>query len=136
MPGIARARRLIFALIASLVGALATAPGAFAASQPPAGGADLGQVVIATGGATVATAILLWICMSHRSGRIKWLGRLAAFAEKETGVAGGGSLPGAGVRLSPPAGRVRLFWGIFPPIANRPHPRAPPHPPPHLILPC
>ena len=51
-----------------------------AASQPPAAGAGLDQVALATGGAAVATAILLWICISHRNGRIKWLGRLAGFA--------------------------------------------------------
>ena len=95
MRGTSRARRMTFALATALLGALAAAPIASAASQPPAGGSGLDQVAIATGGATVATAILLWICISHRSGRIKWLGRLAAFSERETGVAGWSSLPGA-----------------------------------------
>src|SRR4051794_3138146 len=112
MPGTARARRLIFALAASLLGALASAPGAFAASQPPAGGADLGQVVIATGGATVATAILLWICLAHRSGRIKWVGRLASFAERETGVAGWSSLPGAMLGISLLTAVFGMYWDI------------------------
>src|SRR4051794_41959963 len=93
MPESSRARRTIFATAAALLGALIAAPVASAASQPPAGGAGLDQVALATGMAAVATAILLWICISHRSGRIKWVGRLANFAERETGVAGGGALP-------------------------------------------
>ncbi|MEA2438748.1 MAG: hypothetical protein QOH76_172 [Thermoleophilaceae bacterium] len=112
MPGVARTRRLIFALSASLLGMLAAAPGAFAASQPPAGGADLGQVALATGGATVATAILLWICISHRSGRIKWVGRLAGFAERETGVAGWSSLPGAMLGISLLTAVFGMYWDI------------------------
>src|SRR2546423_13355854 len=95
MRGTTRAQRMTLALAAALVGALVAAPVASAASQPPAAGAGLDQVALATGMAAVATAILLWICISHRNGRIKWVGRLASFAERETGVAGGGSPPRA-----------------------------------------
>src|SRR3954465_2483084 len=92
MPGTSRARRIFFAIAVALLGALVAAPVAPAAGQPPAGGSGLDQVALATGGAAVATAILLWICISHRNGRIKWVGRLANFAERETGVAGWSSL--------------------------------------------
>src|SRR5215212_1865632 len=94
MPASTRTARLLQALAAALLAALAGAPAALAASQPPSGGADIGQVVIATTGATVATAVMLWICVSHRSGRIKWLGKLAGYTERESGVAGWASLPG------------------------------------------
>ena len=83
-----------------------------AASQPPAAGAGLDQVALATGGAAVATAILLWICISHRNGRITWLGRLAGFAERETGVAGWSSLPGAMLGISLLTAVFGMYWDI------------------------
>src|SRR4051795_8137002 len=109
MPQIrSRITRTTQALATAILGILAGAPVASAASQPPAAGAGLDQVAIATGGATIATAILLWICISHRNGRIKWVGKLAAFAERETGVAGRG-LPAGGLLWgSPPTGRFRM----------------------------
>src|SRR3954451_12312012 len=113
MPGhSSRIMRTVQALVTAILGILAGAPVASAASQPPAAGAGLDQVALATGGATVATAILLWICMSHRSGRIKWLGRLAAFAEKETGVAGWSSLPGAMLGISLLTAVFGMYWDI------------------------
>ena len=48
------------------------------ASDPPAAGAELGQVVIATGGALVMTAILVWLGTAYRSGRgglLEWVDR-------------------------------------------------------------
>src|SRR3954451_21796649 len=112
MPGTARAPRLIFALAAALLGALVAAPAALAASQAPAGGAGLDQVALATGGAIVASAILLWICMSHRSGRIKWLGKLADFAERETGTAGWSSLPGGILGICLLTAVFGMYWDI------------------------
>ncbi|MEA2432115.1 MAG: hypothetical protein QOF65_19 [Thermoleophilaceae bacterium] len=112
MPETSRARRMIFALATALLGALIAAPIASAASQPPAGGSGLDQVAIATGGATVATAILLWICISHRNGRIKWVGKLAGFAERETGVAGWSSLPGAMLGISLLTAVFGMYWDI------------------------
>src|SRR4051812_45507184 len=95
MPETSRARRTFFAIAVAVLGALVAAPAASAASQPPAGGSGLDQVALATGGAAVATPILLWICISHPHRRIKWGGRPPDYAEKETGVAGGGPPPGA-----------------------------------------
>ena len=40
-----------------------------AASQP-AGGAAIGQIIIATAGAMVVTALLLWLGFGHRSGKV------------------------------------------------------------------
>jgi hypothetical protein len=107
-----RTRTMIFALAAALLGVLLAAPVASAASQPPAAGAGLDQVALATGMAAVATAILLWICVSHRSGRIKWVGRLANFAERETGVAGWSSLPGAFLGISLLTAVFGMYWDI------------------------
>src|SRR3954471_12218597 len=112
MPETSRARSTFFAIAVALLGALVAAPAASAASQPPAGGSGLDQVAIATGGATVATAILLWVCISHRNGRIKWVGRLANFAERETGVAGWSSLPGAFLGISLLTAVFGMYWDI------------------------
>src|SRR5437764_9121688 len=112
MPGRNRARRSLFAATAALVGALVLAPAASAASQPPAAGAGLDQVALATGMATVAAAVLLWVCISHRNGRIQWVGRVAAFAERETGVAGWSSLPGAFLGISLLTAVFGMYWDI------------------------
>src|SRR3954464_5137578 len=112
MPETSRPRRMFFAIAAALLGTLVAAPVASAASQPPAGGSGLDQVAIATGGAAVATAILLWICISHRNGRIKWVGRLASFAERETGVAGWSSLPGAFLAIPLLTAVFGMYWDI------------------------
>src|SRR3954464_6067602 len=53
MPETSHPRRMFFAIAAALLGPLVAAPGASAASQPPAGGSGLDQVAIATGGAAV-----------------------------------------------------------------------------------
>jgi hypothetical protein len=112
MPETTRARRTFFAVAVALLGMLVAAPVASAASQPPAAGAGLDQVALATGMAGVATAILLWICISHRNGRIKWVGRLASFAERETGVAGWSSLPGAFLGISLLTAVFGMYWDI------------------------
>jgi hypothetical protein len=112
MPETLQVRRLMQALTATLFAALAAAPAAQAASQPPAGGADIGQVVLATGGATIATGILLFICIGHRSGRIKWLGKLANYAERETGVAGWSSLPGGMLGIALLTAVFGMYWDI------------------------
>jgi hypothetical protein len=47
-------------------------------NDPPAAGAELGQVVIATGGALIMTAILVWLGTAYRSGRgglLEWVDR-------------------------------------------------------------
>src|SRR3954469_8761164 len=113
MPGhSSRIIRTVEALVTQILGILAGTPAASAASQPPAAGAGLDQVALASGGAAVATAILLWICISHRSGRIKWLGRLANYAENETGVAGWSSLPGAMLGISLLTAVFGMYWDI------------------------
>jgi hypothetical protein len=112
MPVTTRPRRMLVAIATAMLASLAGAPSALAASQPPAAGAGLDQVAIATGLATVATAVLLWVCISHRSGRIKWLGKLAGFAESETGVAGWSSLPGAMLGISLLTAVFGMYWDI------------------------
>src|SRR3954471_12100345 len=83
-----------------------------ASSTKPAGGAAIGQVIGATLGGLIATAALLWIITAHRSGRIKWVGKLASYAERINGLPGWASLPSAlsgGSRLIAVCG---MYWDI------------------------
>jgi hypothetical protein len=83
-----------------------------AASSPPAGGAGLGQVIGATAGAMLATAVLLWIITAHRAGRIAWVGRLSDFAERQTGLPGWASLPSALIGGSLLIAVFGMYWDI------------------------
>jgi hypothetical protein len=66
-----------------------------AASSPPAGGAPIGQVAIATGFATITTAVLLYLLQGHRSGRSSVLGRIAAFSARVGRIPSWAALPSA-----------------------------------------
>src|SRR4051794_30381384 len=91
---------------------LSTFGSVLAAADPPAGGAAIGQVIIATAGAVVATAVLLWIITAHRAGRIAWVGKLATFAEKQTGLPGWASLPSALIGGSLLIAVFGMYWDI------------------------
>jgi hypothetical protein len=80
----------------------------------PAGGAAIGQIVLATGIASVATAILMVGIMGYRKhpGRDGRLRRLAAFSEKLTGLPSWAALPlgvGGGSLLIALLG---MYWDI------------------------
>jgi len=62
-------------------------------TAPPAGGAELMQVLIATAAATLITAALLYVGFGHRSGRVLWLGRLAQRVEGFFRFPGWAALP-------------------------------------------
>src|SRR4051794_32395140 len=83
-----------------------------AAADPPAGGAAIGQVIGATAGALIATAALIWIIMAHRSGRISWVGKLAALAERHTGLPGWASLPSTMIGVSLLIAVFGMYWDI------------------------
>ncbi len=65
------------------------------AAAPPAGGAALDQVIIATVGAMLLTGVLLYLGLGHRSGRVPYLGRVAGFSERVSGLPGWAALPAA-----------------------------------------
>src|SRR4051812_10181079 len=62
-------------------------------SQPPAQGAAIGQVIGATIGMSLITGGLLWLVHAHRSGRVRFLGRVADRAGREMGTTGWAALP-------------------------------------------
>ncbi len=79
---------------------------------PPAGGAELGQVLIASIAAIVITAALLYLGFGHRSGRVKLLDRLAAFAERASGIPGWAALPSAIATASLVTALFGMYWDI------------------------
>src|SRR5215212_2690507 len=85
---------------------------AVAAADPPAGGAEISQVIIATAGAMVATAALLWIITAHRSGRIAWVGKASALAERHTGMPGWAALPSLFIGVSLLIAVFGMYWDI------------------------
>src|SRR5919198_879592 len=72
---------------------LLLAPAAHAGTGDPAGGAPLGDVMLATGGAMILTALVLAVGSAHRSGRIEFLARAGAWAEQKTGLPGRSPIP-------------------------------------------
>jgi hypothetical protein len=91
---------------------LSTFSSTLAASAPPAGGAAIGQVIGATLGGLLATAVLLWIITAHRSGRIAWVGKLAGFSERVNGLPGWASLPSGLIGGSLLIAVFGMYWDI------------------------
>ena len=86
-------------------------PGSLAAA-PPAGGAELGQIVIATVAAMLVTAALLYLGFGHRSGRVQLLERWAARAERIAGMPGWSVLPAAIATVSLLTALFGMYWDI------------------------
>ena len=66
---------------------------AAAAEAPPAGGAAIGQVVIATVAANVLAGGLAWVGMRHRAGKPTPLTPLAKFSERVSGLPAWAAIP-------------------------------------------
>ena len=84
----------------------------FAAAAPPAGGAELAQIAIATVGATILTCALLYLGFGHRSGRTQVLQRLADRAERLSGMPGWVALPSAIATASLLTALFGMYWDI------------------------
>jgi hypothetical protein len=78
----------------------------------PAAGAELGQVILATGGALAATAVLLWLGWAHRTGRTDLLRRIAALAARDTGFAPWAALPSLLAAGSLLVALLGMYWDI------------------------
>ena len=84
----------------------------FAAAAPPAGGAELGQIVIATVAATLVTCALLYLGLGHRTGRVKILQRLADHSERASGFPGWVAFPSAVATVSLLTAVFGMYWDI------------------------
>ena len=82
------------------------------AASEPAGGAEITEVVLATAGAMVATALLVWLCAGHRSGRVPFLGRTADFAQRISGLPGWAALPAGIGGASLHIALLGMYWDI------------------------
>jgi hypothetical protein len=83
-----------------------------AAAAPPAGGAELGQILIATLAAMIVTAGLLYLGLGHRSGRVEFLQRLADRGEKASGFPGWVAFPSAVATISLLTALFGMYWDI------------------------
>ena len=83
-----------------------------AAASPPAGGAELGQIVIATVAAVIVTAALLYLGLGHRSGRVHVLQRLADRGERITGLPGWVAFPSFVSSLALLTAVFGMYWDI------------------------
>src|SRR5205807_5922647 len=53
-----------------------------------------------------------WVIQAHRQTRIKWLGRLATTAERQTGLPGWSSLPSAALGVTLLIAVFGMYWDI------------------------
>jgi hypothetical protein len=83
-----------------------------AAAAPPAGGAEIVQILIATLGATILTCALLFLGFGHRSGRVQVLQRLADRSERLSGMPGWVAFPSAVATVSLLTALVGMYWDI------------------------
>ena len=83
-----------------------------AVDSAPAAGAELGQVFLATGGALIATAALVYLGWAHRSGRSDLLRRLGALAARDTGFAPWAGLPSLIAAGSLLVALLGMYWDI------------------------
>jgi hypothetical protein len=81
-----------------------------ATGDEPAGGAAAAAAIGATVGVLVVTAVIALVIAGHRSGRIRSLARLAAFAERQSGLPGWAALPSAFMGISCSRLRSACTW--------------------------
>ncbi|HEY4097916.1 MAG TPA: hypothetical protein VGM33_20510, partial [Baekduia sp.] len=82
------------------------------ASSNPAGGAALDQVAIASGMASVATAVLMFGIFGYRNGKGRILRRLAAFSERVSGLPAWAALPAGLAGGSLLIALLGMYWDI------------------------
>jgi len=83
-----------------------------AAAAPPAAGAEIAQIVIATVAATIVTCALLFLGLGHRTGRVQVLQRLADFGERRSGMPGWVAFPSLVATVSLLTALFGMYWDI------------------------
>src|SRR3954453_15898531 len=107
---------------------------AVAAASEPAGGAAIGQVILATSIAAVATAGLLWLVTTYRQRRGTPLERLADFSERVSGLPSWAALPAGGARGAALIALLGVYWDYSLHIDNGGDPGPLANPAHYLIL--
>jgi hypothetical protein len=85
---------------------------AAAVESPPAGGAELGQIVIATTAATLLTAALLYLGYGYRAGKVAWLRRFGRRLEARTGYPAWVGIPVGIATTSLLVALFGMYWDI------------------------
>src|SRR5256885_12232883 len=83
-----------------------------AASSEPAKGAPIGDVIWGTAAAMAATALVIWVAVSHGSGRISWLARIASSSGRVSGLPAWTALPGAITGASLIIAGFGFYWDV------------------------
>jgi hypothetical protein len=81
-------------------------------SQPPAGGAETSEVIIATAGAAVVTVLLLGPILLYKLGRFPALGRLADLDARDSNLPGWAALPGSVLGVVLLVAVFGMYWDI------------------------
>src|SRR5215207_8535380 len=84
----------------------------FFAAADPAGGAAIGEVILATGGALVATSLLFALGLGHRAGKTQLLERWSTFAGRVGGLPAWVALPSAIGTASLITALLGMYWDI------------------------
>ena len=82
------------------------------AGSEPAGGAAIWEVIVATAGAGIASAVVIAIGLAHRSGRTSLLKRAAAKTEGHMRMPGWSALPGEIVAVGLIVALLGMYWDI------------------------
>jgi hypothetical protein len=82
------------------------------AQADPAGGAAIGEVIVATGGAFVATALLFGLGFAHRAGRTRLLAAPAEHIGRISRLPGWVALPSAVTTASLITALLGMYWDI------------------------
>src|SRR4051794_5661415 len=129
-------KTMIFICVATLSALIAPASAMAQGGQKadPAGGAAIGEVILATAMATVVTVVALLVVIGHRSGRVKFVARAADHAERLTGVPGWASLPNVFVGGALLVAVIGMYWDISLHIDNGRDPGPLANPAHYLIL--
>jgi len=107
------ARRLVpRALTLATFLLLVAAPAALAKNTLPAKGAPIHDVIWGTAVGGALTALVLWVGIAHRSGRIAWLGRLGGFSERVSGLPPWSALPSAVTGTSLVIAVFGFYWDV------------------------
>jgi hypothetical protein len=107
---------------------------AAATGNEPAGGAATGEAIGATAVALVTTGAIALVIAGHRKGRVRWLGRLARFSSRLSGLPEWTALPSALMGGSLLIAVLGMYWDISLHIDNGRDPGPLANPAHYLIL--
>src|SRR5436305_697546 len=78
----------------------------------PAGGAATQDIVLATAGALILTTAVVVAGVLYRSGKMRWLHRMASYAERQWGLPPSVALAGEIASVSLLVALLGMYWDI------------------------